>query len=180
MYDTDEIKKKMTSSIDHFRDELKKVRTGRAHPDMLSDVRVEAYGQMTPLNQLANITVSGASMLLITPYDVANIAKISSAIRADQSLGLNPADDGRVVRVPIPPLNEERRREIVKAASAKLESTHISLRQIRDDARKAIKNAELAEDAKKRAEKSIDDMTKDFNTEADKLFAAKESEIMQI
>jgi ribosome recycling factor len=119
-------------------------------------------------------------MLLITPYDVANIAKIASAIRADQALGLNPADDGRVIRVPIPPLTEERRREIVKTASGKVEEAKISLRQAREDARKEIKNLELAEDAKKRAEASVDDMIKDFNTEIDKLFAEKEAEIMKI
>ena len=113
MFDTDGVKAKMNASVEHFKEELKKVRTGRAHPDMLANVRAEVYGQMTPLNQIANVTIQGASMLLITPYDVANIAKISSAIRADQSLGLNPSDDGRVIRVPVPPLTEERRREFV-------------------------------------------------------------------
>ena len=179
MFDTDGVKAKMNASVEHFKEELKKVRTGRAHPDMLANVRAEVYGQMTPHNQIAN-TIQGASMLLITPYDVANIAKISSAIRADQSLGLNPSDDGRVIRVPVPPLTEERRREIVKTASGKVEEAKIQLRNIREDARKDIKAAELAEDAKKRAEKAIDDMIRDFNTSIDKLFAEKEAEIMKI
>ena len=180
MFDTNGVKAKMTATIERFKEEMKKVRTGRAHPDMLANVKAEVYGQFTPLNQISNITISGASMLLITPYDISNIDKISSAIRADQTLGLNPSDDGRVIRVPIPPLTEERRKEIVKTASAKVEEAKISLRQARDDARKEIKSLELAEDAKKRAEKSVDDLIKEFNSEIDKLFSEKEADIMKI
>ena len=180
MFNTNGVKTKMEATIERFKDEMKKVRTGRAHPDMLASVKAEVYGQFTPLNQIANVTVSGGTMLLITPYDVSNIAKISSAIRADQSLGLNPSDDGRVIRVPVPPLTEERRKEIVKSASTKVEEAKISLRKARDGARKDIKAAELAEDAKKRAEKEVDDMIKDFNNEIDKLFAEKEADIMKI
>lgn len=180
MFDTDSVKAKMTASVERFKEEMKKVRTGRAHPDMLANVKAEVYGQFTPLNQIANITVSGATMLLVMPYDISNIDKISSAIRADQALGLNPSDDGRVIRVPIPALTEERRKEIVKTASSKVEEAKISLRQARDDARKEIKNLELPDDDKKRAEKAVDDMIKDFNTQIDKLFSEKESEIMTI
>lgn len=180
MFDTKGVENKMTAVIDRFKDEMKKVRTGRAHPDMLSGVKVEAYGQYAPLNQIANLSVSGASLIVITPYDVSNIANISSAIRADQSLGLNPADDGRVVRVPIPPLTEERRKEIVKTVSAKVEDAKIALRKLRDDARKEIKAAELNEDAKRRAEKSVDDLIKDFGASVDQLFAEKQNEIMKI
>ena len=89
MFNTDGVKAKMTAVVDRFKDEMKKVRTGRAHPDMLANVKAEVYGQYMPLNQIANITVQGATMLLITPYDMSNIEKISSAIRADQALGLN-------------------------------------------------------------------------------------------
>ncbi len=180
MFDTNSVKTKMTATVDRFKDEMKKVRTGRAHPDMLANVKAEVYGQFTPLNQIANISVSGATMLLITPYDIANIDQISSAIRADQALGLNPSDDGRVIRVPIPPLTEERRKEIVKTASGKVEEAKISLRQARDDARKEIKSLELPDDAKKRAEKAVDDMIKDFNSQIDQLFSEKEAEIMKI
>ncbi len=180
MFDTNGVKAKMTAVVDRFKEEMKKVRTGRAHPDMLANVKAEVYGQYMPLNQIANITVQGATMLLITPYDMSNIEKISSAIRADQALGLNPADDGRVIRVPIPPLTEERRKEIVKTASAKVEESKVQLRQAREDARKDIKGMELADDAKKRAEKAVDDMIHEFNTEIDKLFAEKEAEIMKI
>ena len=180
MYDTNELKKDMNAVIDRFKEAMKKVRTGRAHPDMLGSVKVEAYGQFMSLNQVANVTVSGASMLLVTPFDPSNIQAISAAIRNDQTLGLNPADDGKVVRVPIPPLTEERRKEIAKTASGKVEEAKIAMRKLRDDARKEIKDEELSEDMKKRAEKEVDDITKDFSTQVDKLFAEKQAEIMKI
>lgn len=181
MFDTSEYRKKMEAAIERFRDEMKKVRTGRAHPDMLSGVKVEVYGQFMPLNQVSNITASDATLLVITPFDPSNIQAISSAIRADQALGLNPADDGRIIRVPIPALTEERRKEIVKTASAKVEEAKVSLRNIREDARKALKNIEeMGEDAKKRAEKEIDDLTKEFSEKIDSEFKSKSDEIMKI
>lgn len=181
MFDTAEDRKKMEGVIERFQSEMKKVRTGRAHPDMLSGVKVEVYGQMMPLNQAANITAADATLLTVTPFDPANIAAISSAIRADQALGLNPADDGRMIRVPIPALTEERRKEIVKTASGKVEEAKVALRNVREDARKAIKNAgELGEDAKKRAEKEIDELTKEFSDKVDAEFKAKSEEIMKI
>ena len=180
MYDTNELKKDMTAVIDRFNEAMKKVRTGRAHPDMLASVKVEAYGQFMPLNQVANVTVSGATMLLVTPFDPGNIQAISAAIRNDQTLGLNPADDGKVIRVPIPPLTEDRRKEIAKTASGKVEEAKIAMRKLRDDARKEVKEEELSEDMKKRAEKEIDDITKDYSSQVDKLFAEKQAEIMKI
>ena len=181
MFDVSEDRKKMEAVIERFNNEMKKVRTGRAHPDMLSGVKVEVYGQMMPLNQAANITTADATLLVITPFDPANIAAISSAIRADQSLGLNPADDGRVIRVPIPALTEERRKEIVKNASNKVEEAKVALRNVREDARKAVKNAaEMGEDVKKRAEKEIDDLTKEFSDKIDAEFKTKSEEIMKI
>lgn len=180
MFDTNDYKKEMEDVISRFKDEMKKVRTGRAHPDMLAGVKVEAYGQWMPLNQVANVTVSGATMLLVTPYDPSTIPGISSAIRSDSTLGLNPSDDGRVVRVPIPPLTEERRKEIVKTASKSVEESKVKIRNVREDARKDIKAAELPEDAKKRAEKSIDDLTKEYNDRVDAEFKIKEKEIMSI
>ena len=180
MFDTKEERSKMEAVLTRFNDEMKKVRTGRAHPDMLSSIKVEAYGQYMPLNQVANVTISDATMLLVTPFDPANIPNISSAIRADSTLGLNPSDDGRVVRVPVPPLTEERRKEIVKTASTKVEDAKVALRNIREDARKDIKSAELPEDAQRRAEKEIDDLTNEYAKKIDDAFKAKESEIMQI
>ena len=181
MFDTSEDKNKMSAVIERFKDEMKKVRTGRAHPDMLASIKVEAYGQFMPLNQVANVTAADATMLVITPFDPSTIQNISAAIRNDQALGLNPADDGRVVRVPIPPLTEERRKEIVKTASSKVEDAKVAIRNIREDARKAIKEAkELSEDVKKRAEKDIDDMTKEFSDKIEAEFKAKSDEIMKI
>ena len=181
MFDTSEDRKKMEAVIERFKNEMKKVRTGRAHPDMLSGVKVEVYGQFMPLNQAANITAADATLLVITPFDPTNIQAIASAIRADQSLGLNPADDGRVIRVPIPALTEERRKEIVKTASAKVEEAKVALRNVREDARKAIKTAaDLGEDVKKRAEKDIDELTKEFSDKIEGEFKTKSEEIMKI
>lgn len=180
MFDNKEYKDAMEKVIDHFKNELAKVRTGRAHPDMLASVKVEAYGQYMPLNQVANVTTSDATLLLVTPFDPSNIANISSAIRADQTLGLNPSDDGRLIRVPVPPLTEERRKEIVKTTSNKVEEAKVGIRNVREDARKEIKTAELPEDVAKRAEKEIDDLTKTYNSQIDALFSIKEAEIMKI
>ena len=181
MFDTKEDRKKMEGAVERFKDEMKKVRTGRAHPDMLSGVKVEVYGQYMPLNQTANITAADGTLLVVTPFDPGNIAAISNAIRADQSLGLNPADDGRIIRVPIPPLTEERRKEIVKTASAKVEEAKVAIRNAREDARKAIKvAAEMSEDVKKRAEKEIEELTKEFNDKIDAEFKAKSEEIMKL
>ncbi|MBR2543194.1 ribosome recycling factor [Candidatus Saccharibacteria bacterium] len=181
MFDTNEERKKMESKVEWFREEMKKVRTGRAHPDMLSSIKVEVYGQFMPLNQVSNITAADATLLVITPFDPANIEAISAAIRADQALGLNPADDGRVIRVPIPALTEERRKEIVKTASGKVEEAKVALRNIREDARKAMKAvADMSEDVKKRAEKEIDDLTKEFNEKIDAEFKSKSDEIMKL
>src|SRR6185369_13085045 len=111
----------MQGTAAHFSEELKKVRTGRASAAMLDGVMVTAYGVPTPLNQVANITAPEAQLIQITPFDPSNLAAISTAIRDNPTLGMNPMDDGRVVRVPVPPLNEERRREIVKQLGTKVE-----------------------------------------------------------
>ncbi len=181
MFDTKEDRKKMEATMERFKNELKKLRTGRAHPDMLSGIKIEVYGQVMPLNQVANVTAADATMLIITPFDPSNIAAISNAVRADQALGLNPADDGRVIRVPIPALTEERRKEIVKNAAGKVEEAKVALRNVREDARKAIKIAdEMSEDIKKRAEKEIDELTKEFSNKIDAEFKNKSDEIMKM
>lgn len=180
MFDDNEYRKAMEAAVQRFQDEMKKVRTGRAHPDMLANIKVEAYGQFMPLNQVANVTASGGTMLQITPFDPANIQNIAKAIREDQALGLNPSDDGHVVRVPVPPLTEERRKEIVKTASGKVEEAKVAIRNVREDARKELKAAELPEDVVKRAEKSIDELTKTFTDKVDAAFKAKSAEIMAI
>lgn len=180
MFDDSEYQSAMQNVITRFQDEMKKVRTGRAHPDMLANVKVEAYGQFMPLNQVANITAQGATMLMVTPFDPANIQNITKAIRDDQTLGLNPSDDGHVVRVPVPPLTEERRKEIVKTASSKVEDAKIAIRNVREDARKELKTADLPEDVTKKAEKSVDELTKKFTEQIDALFKDKTTEIMSI
>src|SRR5689334_6538123 len=114
-------KTKFEAAANHFQDELKKLRTGRAHAGMLDGLMVEAYGTPMPLNQVGNVSAPEAQLLQITPFDPNNIEAISAAIRDNPSLGLNPSDDGRVIRIPIPALTEERRREITKQVSAKLE-----------------------------------------------------------
>ena len=118
------------NAFGHFQDELKKVRTGRAHAGMLDGVMVEAYGARMPLNQVANVTAPEAQMLLVTPFDPSNITAISAAIRDNQSLGFNPSDDGRVVRVSVPALTEERRKQLVKQVSEKVEEARIAMRTI--------------------------------------------------
>ena len=181
MFDSSEYRKSMEAVVERFKGEMQKVRTGRAHPDMLAGVKVEAYGQYMPLNQVANVTAGDATMLLVTPFDPSTIQNINSAIRADQTLGLNPSDDGRVIRVPVPPLTEERRKEIVKTASGKVEEAKVGIRNVREDARKELKGADdLSEDIKKRGEKETDDMTKEFSDKIDSLFKEKEAEIMKI
>lgn len=175
---------KINNAIAHYEAELKKVRTGRAHPSMLDSVMVEAYGAKMPLNQVSNITAPEAGMILVTPFDVNNIAAITAAIRNDQSLGFNPSDDGRVVRVPVPPLTEERRKQIVKQTSEKVEDAKIALRNIRQDAFKEAKrlkdDKEITEDDQKRFEKDFDENMKKLNAQIDEIFKAKEKEILTI
>lgn len=182
--DTKKFEEKINLAIAHYEAELKKVRTGRAHPSMLEGVQVEAYGAKMPLNQVANITAPEAAMILVTPFDINNIAAISSAIRADQTLGFNPSDDGRVVRVPVPPLTEERRKQIVKQTSEKVEDAKIALRNIRQDAFKEAKhlkdNKEITEDEQKRFEKDFDENMKKMNAKIDEIFKNKEKEILTI
>ena len=184
MFDLDIYKNKMNDAFSHFEGELAKVRTGRAHPAMLDSIRVEVYGTYLPLNQISNVTAPEAGTLLITPFDPSNIISISAAIRSDQALGLNPSDDGRVVRVPVPPLTEERRRQIAKQTSEKVEDARISLRNIRQDAIKDLKklkeSKEISEDQQKRSEKEIDELTKDFQAKIEAAFKQKEAEIMKV
>lgn len=180
MFDDTEYRKAMDAAVARFNEEMKKVRTGRAHPDMLANIKVEAYGQFMPLNQVANVTASGATLLVVTPFDPSNIQNVATAIRNDATLGLNPSDDGHVVRVPVPPLTEERRKEIVKTASSKVEDAKIAIRNVREDARKELKGAELPEDVKKKAEKAVDELTKTYTEKIDAAFKDKSAEIMAI
>lgn len=184
MFDTKQYDERFTAAVAHFEENLKKVRTGRAHPSMLDSIAIEAYGQRMPLNQVASVTASEPQMLTITPFDPANIAAISAAIRVDQTLDLNPSDDGRLIRVPIPALTEERRKQIVKQTSERVEEARIALRGIRQDAHKEVKRLkdakEMSEDDQKRSEKSIDDLMASFSAKVDAAFKDKEKEILTI
>lgn len=184
MFDTDTYELKMDGALEHFNEELKKVRTGRAHPGMLDGVQVEAYGVRVPLNQAANITAPEAQMLLVTPFDPSNITAITTAIRDSQGLGFNPSDDGRVIRVPVPPLTEERRQQLVKQTSEKVEEARIAIRNVRQDALKEAKRKkdakELSEDDVKLVEKEIDRLVADYNSRIEATFREKEKDILTI
>lgn len=180
----DQAKSKFQQAVSHFQDELKKIRTGRAHPGMLDGVMVEAYGTQMPLIQVGTISVPEPQLLQISPFDPNNLQAISSAIRDNQTLGLNPADDGRVVRIPIPPLNEERRREYVKVLGAKLEDCMISMRNARHDglktAEEAKKSKSLTEDDFNSVKKQLDELMTTQKNEVESLSKAKEAEIMTV
>jgi len=184
MFDTKVYEDKMNNALAHFEEELRKVRTGRAHPGMLDGITVEAYGAEMPLNQVANVTAPEAQMLLVTPFDPSTIVAISTAIRGNQSLGFNPSDDGRIIRVPVPALTEERRKLLVKQTSEKVEEARIALRNVRQDALKDAKrkkdDKDLSEDDVKRIEKEIDKMVSDMQVKIDSTFKAKEKEILTI
>ena len=174
----------MAQAYMHFEEELKKVRTGRAHAAMLDSVTVEAYGQMMPLNQVANVTAPEPQMLLVTPFDPSTLQSIVEAIRKDQSLGFNPSDDGRVIRVPVPALTEERRKQLVKQTGEKIEEARIALRTVRQDGLKDAKHKkdakELSEDDLKRVEKEFDKLMADYQEKIDAAFKVKEKDILTI
>lgn len=180
----DEASKKLDAAVEHFKGELSKVRTGRAHPSMLDSVMVEAYGTQMPLNQTATVTAPEAQLIQITPFDPNNLQAIATAIRNNPSLGLNPTDDGRVVRVPIPPLTEERRRDMAKQLGSKVEDCMITMRNARHDALRAAdqakKDKQLSEDDAKRIEKQVDELMAKQRSEVEQLAKAKEAEIMTI
>ncbi len=175
---------KMKQQIVHFEAELKKLRTGRAHPSILEGVIVTAYSTPMPLNQVATVTTPEPQLIQISPFDPTNIQAIASAIRDNQSLGLNPSDDGRVVRVPIPALTTERRLQIVKQVGEKVEDCMIALRQIRHDAldkvASAKKDKQIGEDDAKRLEKQVDDAMNKTKADVDSLAKAKEQDILKV
>ncbi|HYG84187.1 MAG TPA: ribosome recycling factor [Verrucomicrobiae bacterium] len=184
MFDLQPYEDRLKSAIAHFEDELKKIRTGRAHPAMLEGIMAEAYGTKMPLNQVANILAPEPQLLQVSPFDPSNIKAISDAIRNDQSLGFNPSDDGRVVRVPIPALTEERRLQLVKLIGTKVEDCRIAIRNIRQDALKDAKakkeQKELSEDDLKRTEKLFDSKLAEIQAKVDELAKAKEKDVMTI
>lgn len=175
---------KLKQVVERFKDSLKTLRTGRANASMLDGVTVEAYGTPMPLKQVATITAPEAQLLQITPFDPNNLAAIVAAIRDDQSLGLNPSDDGRVVRVPVPPLTEERRRELAKQIGQKQEECMIQLRAIRHESINAIdklkKDKQIGEDDAKRLTGRVEEVMGKVRGEAEAAGKAKEADILTL
>ncbi|HEX9679304.1 MAG TPA: ribosome recycling factor [Candidatus Saccharimonadales bacterium] len=179
----EEAREKMSQVVERLHEELKKIRTGRASGSMLDGLEIEAYGQPMPLKHAANIVALDGQMLQVTPFDPNNLGAISTAIN-NSSLGLNPSDDGHVVRVAVPPLNEERRRELVKTLGDKAEEARVALRNVRHDAMKNAKSeqqeGELSEDDYHRVEKQVKELTDGFNRQIDEAFEHKQSEIITV
>lgn len=184
MFDFKPFEAQFEQIVEFFVQTMAAVRTGRAHPAMLDSVKVEVYGTLLPLNQVANVTVLDAQMLQVTPFDVHNLSKIAEAIRANQSLGLNPSDDGKVVRVPIPALTEDRRREIIKQAGERVEEAKISIRNVRQDAIKQIKklktDKQISEDDAHKLENKLQDSVNQTQERIEQIFKEKETDIMTI
>ncbi len=178
----EELKESMQKAIDHLHEELAKIRTGKASPSMLGGIKVPYYGSPMPLNQVSNVSTSDAKTLVIQPWEKTMLAPIEKAI-FEANIGLTPMNDGELIRINIPPLTEERRKEFVKRAKALGEEAKISLRNSRHKANDYMKNLVkegYPEDAGKRRETEIQDLTTDFGKKAENLVEAKEKDIMTI
>ena len=172
----------MGKAIDHFRNSLVKIRAGKANISMVDGVSVDYYGSNTPLNQVANVSVSDARTLSITPWEKHMIPIIEKAIR-DANLGFNPQSDGEMVRIPIPLLTEERRKDLVKQAKNEAENARIALRNVRkssNDELKALLKDGTSEDLVKEGEKKVQDLTNSFNDKVEAIIKEKESQIMTV
>ncbi|AWB81691.1 ribosome recycling factor [Corynebacterium yudongzhengii] len=176
-------KKHMAASVEHTREELVTIRTGRANPNMFNGLVAEFYGQPTPIPQMASITAPEPRMLLIKPYDPSSMDEIENAIR-NSDLGVNPTNDGQVLRVTIPQLTEERRKEMVKLARSKGEDGKIAIRNIRrkgmDALKKLQKDGDAGEDEVNAAEKELEKITSSYVEKVDEVVDAKEKELMEV
>ena len=174
---------KMEQSIVAFKNNLSKIRTGRANPALLDAVQVEYYGSMVPLSQVANVSLLDARTISVQPWEKGMGAKIEKAIR-ESDLGLNPASMGDLIRVPMPPMSEERRKEMTKLVKAEGEHAKVAVRNLRRDAneavKKLVKDKEATEDDQKRTEADVQKMTDKRIAEIDQLVAAKEQDIMAV
>jgi len=173
----------MQKSIESLKNDLSKVRTGRAHPSLLDQVHVDYYGSPTPLSQVANLTLIDARTIGVQPWEKNMIAPVEKAIR-ESDLGLNPASMGDLIRVPMPALTEERRKELVKVVKHEGENAKIAVRNIRRDAnehlKKMLKDKDISEDDERRAQDDVQKMTDKFVAEVDKLVTQKEADIMTV
>ncbi len=174
---------RMNKSIDAFRHELSRIRTGRAHPGLLEHVIVNYYGSDVPLTQTSNVGVQDSRTLAVTPWDKNMVPDIEKAI-LNSDLGLNPVTAGGVIRVPLPPLTEERRRELAKVVRGEAESARVAVRNIRRDAnhhlKELVKDKEITEDEEHRAESEIQKLTDAHIENVEKLLQEKEAELMEI
>ncbi len=177
------VEQKMTKSLDALKVDLGKIRTGRAHTGLLDHVMVDYYGSPTPVNQVANITLADARTIGVQPYEKSMVAKVEKAIR-DSDLGLNPATNGDLIRVPMPMLTEERRRDLIKVVKSEGENAKVAVRNIRRDAneqlKKLLKDKEVGEDEERRAQDEVQKLTDRFVAEIDKATHVKEADLMAI
>lgn len=179
-----ELTKHFDATLKVFEDEVKKLRTGRANASMLDGIKVEVYGQLTPLNHIATIGVVDASLLQVSPYDPNNLSAISTAIREDATLGLNPADDGRVIRLPIPSMTTERRQEVVKVLHEKAELARVAFRNARHDLLNELKqqlaSKAISEDEHMRQENELSTLLETYQGKLESILNAKEQEILTV
>lgn len=177
------VEQKMQRSIEAFKNDLAKIRTGRAHTGLLDHVQVDYYGSMVPISQVANLTLVDARTIGVQPWEKAMVAKVEKAIR-EADLGLNPATSGDLIRVPMPPLTEERRRELTKVVKSEGETAKVAVRNLRRDAneqlKKLVKDKEISEDDERRASDDVQKLTDKHVAEIDKLVQAKDAEIMTV
>ena len=174
---------KMTKAVGVAKEDFAGIRTGRANPAMFNKITADYYGTPTPVNQLASFTSPEPTLMVVTPYDKGALAAIEKAIR-DSDLGVNPVDDGMVIRVAFPPLTEERRKEYIKVAKHKAEDAKVSIRNVRRHAKdqldKLSKDGDASEDDVRRAEKHLDDLTHKFTNQVDDLLKHKEAELLEV
>ena len=178
-----EADKKMGKAVEVAREDFASIRTGRVHPSMFSKITAEYYGTQTPLQQLASFAVPEARVVIISPYDMSSMTAIEKAIR-DSDLGVNPTNDGKVLRVVLPELTEERRKEYIKIAKTKAEDGRVSVRNIRRTAKQALdkmeKDGEVGKDDVTGAEKRLDGMTHKHTDQIDDLLKNKEAELLEV
>jgi ribosome recycling factor len=178
-----EAEEKMEKAVSVAKEDFASIRTGRAHPSMFNKITAEYYGTQTPVNQLASFHMPEPRMVIISPFDKGSLAAIDKAIR-NSDLGVNPTNDGTLIRVVFPELSEERRREYIKVARHKAEDSRVSIRNIRRHAKDAIdkivKNGEAGEDEGRRAEGELDKITHTYVSQVDELLKHKEAELLEV
>jgi ribosome recycling factor len=178
-----EAEEKMDKAVTVAKEDLSGIRTGRAHPSMFNKITAEYYGTPTPVNQLASFHMPEPRMVIIQPFDKSSMAAIEKAIR-NSDLGVNPSNDGTIIRVIFPELSEERRREYVKVARHKAEDGRVAIRNIRRHAKdsidKLVKNGEAGEDDGRRAERELDELTHGYVAQVDELLKNKEAELLEV